>query len=126
MAPEWLPERSHDSGRQSNATMDMWLKVARVGDDGTQVGELVNKFDIIVADMYCWWRWNITKFHDFSFGPLVLGLSLQASASKMANADEMSFRLVANMAASSAYSRSLRWYGPSSIPGTMALTFSIR
>ena len=29
------------------------------------------------------------------------------------------------MAASSAYSRSVRWYGPSWIPGTMALTFSI-
>ena len=57
---------------------------------------------------------------------LVLRPSLQASASKMANADEMSFRLVANMAASSAYSRSVRWYGPGSIPGTMALTFSIR
>ena len=60
---------------------------------------------------------------------LVLRPSLQASASKMANADEMSFRLGANMAASShssAYSRSVRWYGPSSIPGTMALTFSIR
>ena len=51
MAPEWLPERSHDSGRQSNAAIDIGLKVARVGDDGTQVGELVNTFDIIVADM---------------------------------------------------------------------------
>ena len=30
------------------------------------------------------------------------------------------------MAASSAYSRSVRWYGPSWIPGTMALTVSIR
>ena len=49
MAPEWLPQRSHDSGRQSNAAVDIGLKVARVGDDGTQVGELVNKFDIIVA-----------------------------------------------------------------------------
>ena len=27
------------------------LKVSRVPDDGTQVGEFVNKFDIIVADM---------------------------------------------------------------------------
>ena len=53
---------------------------------------------------------------------LVLRPSLRAYASKMANADEMSFRLVA----SSEYSRSVRWYGPSSIPGTMALTFSIR
>ena len=51
MAPEWLPERSHDSGRQSNAAIDIGLKVARVGDDGAQVGELVNKVDIIVADM---------------------------------------------------------------------------
>ena len=52
MAPEWLPERSHDSGRQSNAANDIGLMVARVGDDGTRpVGELVNKFDIIVADM---------------------------------------------------------------------------
>ena len=51
MAPEWLPERSHDSGRQSNAAIDIGLKVARVGDDGTQVGELANKFDTIVADM---------------------------------------------------------------------------
>ena len=51
MAPEWLPERSHDSGRQSNAVVDIGLKVARVGDDGAQVGEFVNKFDIIVADM---------------------------------------------------------------------------
>ena len=51
MAPEWLSERSHDSGRQSNAAVDIGLKVARVGDDGAQVGELVNKFDIIVADM---------------------------------------------------------------------------
>ena len=51
VAPEWLPERSHDSGRQSNAAVDIRLKVARVGDDGTQVGEFVNKFDIIVADM---------------------------------------------------------------------------
>ena len=42
MAPEWLPERSHDSGRQSNAAVDIGLKVARVGDDGTQVGEFVN------------------------------------------------------------------------------------
>ena len=56
---------------------------------------------------------------------LVLRPSLQASASKMANADEMSFRLVANMAASSVYSRSVRWYGACSIPGTMELTFSI-
>ena len=51
MTPEWLPERSHDSGRQSNAAVDIRLKVARVGDDGTQVGEFVNNFDIIVADM---------------------------------------------------------------------------
>ena len=51
MAPERLPERSHDSGRQSNAAFDIRLMVARVGDDGTQVGEFVNKFDIIVADM---------------------------------------------------------------------------
>ena len=51
MAPSWLPERSHDSGRQSNAAVDIKLKVARVGDDGAHVGELVNKFDIIVADM---------------------------------------------------------------------------
>ena len=51
VAPEWLPERSHDSGRQSNAAVYIRLTVARVGDDGTQVGEFVNKFDIIVADM---------------------------------------------------------------------------
>ena len=51
MASEWLPERSHDSGSQSNAAVDIGFKVARVGDDGAQVGELVNKFDIIVADM---------------------------------------------------------------------------
>ena len=51
MAPQWLPERSHDSGRQSNAAVYIRLKVARVGDDGTQVGEVVNKFDIIVADI---------------------------------------------------------------------------
>ena len=49
VAPEWLPERSHDSGRQSNAAVDIGLKVVRVGDDGAQVGELVNKIDIIVA-----------------------------------------------------------------------------
>ena len=49
--PEWLSERSHDSGRQSNAAVDIGLKVARVDDDGAQVGEFVNKFDIIVADM---------------------------------------------------------------------------
>ena len=48
MAPEWLPERSHDSGRQSNAAVYIRLEVTRVGDDGTQVGEFVNKFDIIV------------------------------------------------------------------------------
>ena len=47
MAPEWLPERSHDSGRQSNAAVDIRLKVARVGDDGTQVGDFVNKLDSI-------------------------------------------------------------------------------
>ena len=52
MAPEWLPERLHDSGRQSNAAVYIRLEVTRVGDDGTQVGEFVNKFDIIVADMY--------------------------------------------------------------------------
>ena len=51
MAPEWLPEPSHDSDRQSNAAVDIRLKVARVVDDGTQVGEFVNKLDIIVADM---------------------------------------------------------------------------
>ena len=51
VAPEWLLERSHDSGRQSNAAVDIGLKVARVGDDGAQVGELVNKFDNIVADV---------------------------------------------------------------------------
>ena len=51
MAPEWLPERSHDPGRQSNAAIDIGLKVARVGDDGTQVGELVNKFDYQVLHM---------------------------------------------------------------------------
>ena len=33
VAPEWLPERSHDSGRQSNAAVDIELKVARVGDE---------------------------------------------------------------------------------------------
>ena len=32
-------------------TVYIRLKVARVGDDGTRVGEFVNKFDIIVADM---------------------------------------------------------------------------
>ena len=55
---------------------------------------------------------------------LVLGPNLEASASKMANADEMSlaFRFVAKMAASSAYSR----YGPSWIPAIMALAFFIR
>ena len=52
--------------------------------------------------------------------------SVQASASNIANADEISFRLVSNMAASSAYSRSVRWYEPSLIPGTMALTSFIR
>ena len=31
--------------------LDIGLKVARVGDDGAQVGKLVNKFGIIVADM---------------------------------------------------------------------------
>ena len=51
VAPEWLPQRSHDSGSQSNAPVDIRLKVARVGDDGTQVGERVNKFDIIFADV---------------------------------------------------------------------------
>ena len=51
MAPEWLPERSHDSCRQSNVAVDIRLKVARVGDGGAQVGEFVNKFDMIVADM---------------------------------------------------------------------------
>ena len=51
VAPEWLPERSHDSGRQSNSAVDIRLTVSRVGDDGTQLGEFVNKFDIIVADM---------------------------------------------------------------------------
>ena len=51
VAPKWLPQRSHDSCSQSNAVVDIRLKVARVGDDGTQVGELINKFDIIVADM---------------------------------------------------------------------------
>ena len=48
--PEWLPERLHDSCRQSNAAVDIGLTVARVGDDGAQVGELVNKCDIIFAD----------------------------------------------------------------------------
>ena len=51
VAPEWLSERSHNSGSQSNAAVDIGLKVARVGDVGAQVGEIVNKFDIIVADM---------------------------------------------------------------------------
>ena len=53
VAPEWLPERSHDSGRQSNVAVAVIvrLKVARVGGDGTQVGERVNEFDIIGADM---------------------------------------------------------------------------
>ena len=51
VAPEWWPQRSHDSGSPSNAAVDIRLKVSRVPDDGTQVGELVNKFDIIVADM---------------------------------------------------------------------------
>ena len=51
MAPECLLQRSHDSG-QSKAAVDIRLKVARVGDDGTQVGELVNTLDIIVAYMY--------------------------------------------------------------------------
>ena len=27
VAPEWLPERSHDSGRQSNAAVDIGLKL---------------------------------------------------------------------------------------------------
>ena len=43
VAPEWL--------HGSNAAVDIRLKDVRVGDDGTQVGEFVNKFDIIVADM---------------------------------------------------------------------------
>ena len=51
MAPAWLPQRSHESGRQYNAAVDIGLKVTRVGDAGTQVGEFVNKVDIIVADM---------------------------------------------------------------------------
>ena len=103
------------------------MKVARIGDDGTQVGELVNKFDIIVADI-CSDGGDGTSqnFMILVLAQLVLRPSLQASASKMANADEMSFRLDANMAASSAYSRSVRWYGASWIPSTMALSFSIR
>ena len=51
VAPDWLPERSNDSSRQSNAAVDIGLKVVRNGDDGVQVGELVNKFDVIVAHM---------------------------------------------------------------------------
>ena len=51
VAPEWLSGRSHDSRRQSNAAVDIGLIVAGVGDDGAHVGELVDKFDIIVADM---------------------------------------------------------------------------
>ena len=41
MVPEWLPRRSHDSGRQSNAAVDIRLNVARVGDHEALVGELV-------------------------------------------------------------------------------------
>ena len=37
---------------QSNAAVDIGLKFARVGGDGALVGELVNTFDIIVADNY--------------------------------------------------------------------------
>ena len=46
MAPEWLPERSHDSGCQSNAAVDIGLKAPVL-----MMMELVNKIDIIVADM---------------------------------------------------------------------------
>ncbi len=93
VASEWLPERSHDSGHQSNAAFDIRLKVARVGDDGTQVGEFVNKFDIIVADMLCSDGGDGTSpnFMILVLAQLVLRPSLQASASKMANADEMPF-----------------------------------
>ena len=41
---------------------------------------------------------------------LVLRPILEASTSNMANADEMPFWFVAKIAASSAYSRSVRWY----------------
>ena len=64
MAPEWLPQRSNYSGRQSNAAVDIRLKVAHVGDDGAQVGELVNKCGIVVADIR-----SVATFHEFSFGP---------------------------------------------------------
>ena len=35
----------------ANPAVEIRLNVARVGDYGAQVGELVNKFEIIVAEM---------------------------------------------------------------------------
>ncbi len=82
MAPQWLPKRSQDSGRQSNATVDIRLKVARVVDDGTQdqVGEFVNKFDIIVADMFFE---EITKWVDEGSPVDVIYLDFQKAFDKV-------------------------------------------
>ncbi len=52
------------------------------------------------------------KFMILVLAQLVLRPSCEASASNMANADEISLIFVAKMAASSAYSRSVRWFGP--------------
>ena len=91
MAPEWLPERSHDSGRQSNAAVYIRLKVTRVGDDGTQVGEFVNKLTSLLQICSDGGDGASPNFMILVLAQLVLRPSLQASASKMANADEMSF-----------------------------------
>ena len=87
MAPEWFPERSHDSGRQSNAAVYIRLKVTRVGDDGTQSTNSTSLLQICSDGG----DGASPNFMILVLAQLVLRPSLQASASKMANADEMSF-----------------------------------
>ena len=91
MAPEWLPERSHDSGRQSNTAVYIRLEVARVGDDGAQVGELSTHSTSLLQICSDGGDGTSPNFMILVLAQLVLRPSLQASASKMANADEMSF-----------------------------------
>ena len=86
-----MPDRSHASGRQSNAAVDIRLKVARVGDDGAQVDDLVKRFDIVVADNSNGGDGASSNVLILVLAQLVLKPILEASASKMANADERSF-----------------------------------
>ena len=90
VAPEWLPERSHDCGRQSNEAVDIGFKVTRVGDDGAWYVNLSTNSTSLLQICSDSGDGTSPNFMILVLAQLVLRPILQASAAKMANADEMS------------------------------------